>query len=328
MVALVLGDPPREEGRTRPAPASVDAAQLDDWGADASVHTTAEDVLDALQKLRPRNEPIAPAGRQGRSVLDARSKLWPEGARLVGRSGQLVRNGAWWTFALEPKGEAPPLKLLPSATLEAMVRSDAPGGARRFVVSGEMTVFEGENYLLPRYATGARGNGPRPAAVSPSTANPEKETVKDADSVPRGDARAKSPVAANASAEEVLAALSAQQPDQTLITTTQKGVGDIGTLAGGPPALMDGTPLVKRPGRIVRDGRWWTFVLESEHSEFPEPPFRLLPNQNLELMARAVQRHNNGVVFIVSGEVLAYGGDNYLLARAALQRSDLGNLRK
>jgi len=329
MVALALGDPPREATEARPSPSSVDAAKVDDWGADASVHTTAEDVLDALQKLRPRNEPIAPAGRKPRGMIEAGAKLWPEGARLIGRTGRLVLDDAWWTFAMEPEGGAAPLRLLPNATLEAMVRSDAPGGARRYVISGEMTVFEGENYLLPRYATGAMGGGPGPAAVSPSTAKSKKETVAGADSAARGDVRTKGPVASDASAEDVLALLAAQQPGQSLIATTQEPVGeDVRTLAAGQAVLMDGTPLVKRPGRIVRDGRWWTFVLESEHSEYPEPPLRLLPNQNMELMVHAVQRNKNGVVFIVSGEVSAYGGENYLLARAVLQRSDLGNLRK
>lgn len=329
MVAFLLGDRPGEENKARPSHSSAEPPKVDDWSTDASVHSTAEDVLDALQKLRPRNEPIAPVGSKLRGNIDARSKLWPEGARLVGRSGRLILDDAWWTFALEPEGEAPPLRLLPNATLEAMVRSDAPGGARRYVLSGEMTVFQGENYLLPRYAIGATGSGPKPAAVSSPTAEPEKEAVAGSESAARGDPEANGPVATDASAEDVLAVLAAQQPGHALIATTQEPVSDDArSLAAGQATLMDGTPLVKRPGRIVRDGRWWMFVLESEHSKYPEPPLRLLPNQNLELMVQAVQRDSNGVVFIVSGEVSANGGNHYLLARAVLRRSNLGNLRK
>lgn len=329
MVALLLGDPPGEENIARPSHSSAETSKVDDWSADASVHTTAEDVLDALQKLRPRNEPIAPVGSKLRGRIDPRSKLWPEGARLVGRTGRLILDEAWWTFALEPAGGVPPLRLLPNATLEAMVRSDAPDGDRRYVLSGEMTVFEGENYILPRYAMGASGSGPGPAAASSSTAAPEKEAVAGSESAARGDPSANSPIATDASAEDVLAVLAAQQPGHALIATTHKPVSDdVRSLAARQATLMDGTPLVKRPGRIVRDGPWWMFVLESEHSKYPEPPLRLLPNQNLELMVQAVQRDHNGVVFIVSGEVSAHAGDHYLLARAVLRRSNLGNLRK
>ncbi len=92
--------------------------------------------------------------------------------------------------------------------------------------------------------------------------------------------------------------------------------------------LLDGSPLVARPGRIVRQGSWWTFVFESDHPDNPEPPMILLPNQGLELMVRLAGSGRAGTVFLVSGEVTAFEGANYLLPRSVARRIDTGNLRK
>ena len=44
----------------------------------------------------------------------------------------------------------------------------------------------------------------------------------------------------------------------------------------GNPVLPDGSPLVDRPGRLMPEGEWWTFVFESDHPDYPEPDLRVL----------------------------------------------------
>jgi len=287
---------------------------------DAQVHSTAENVLRALQKSRPLNEPIPPASAENRPTPDPRELLWPEGARLVSRTGRLAYAEPWWTFEPIDSEGWPLLKLLPDATLEIMVRSSVDDrGPRGFVVSGELTVFGSENYLLPRVAMRAHEPGPRPAeAPAPADA-------------PAADSDTE--LSSEESVEDVLAKMRRQRPRQEMIAPRQAGsaaTGDsVPTLAGTVQApISDGSPLVARPGRIVFDDPWWTFVLESDDIEYPEPPLRVLPNRNLELMIQLAQRESRGLVFVVSGEITAYGGKNYLLTRAALQQAGKGNLRK
>ena len=152
----------------------------------------------------------------------------------------------------------------------------------------------------------------------------------------------------DASVEDVVKSLQAQSPLQQALpapaSTDRSGpagghrqaslLGPAGRPAGGrrEPILWapiaDGTPLSNRPGRIVQSGPWWTIVFESDHPERPQPPMRVLPNQTLEGMVKATERGTSGLVFVVSGEVTAFRGENYLLARVALRRTDLGNLSK
>jgi hypothetical protein len=68
--------------------------------------------------------------------------------------------------------------------------------------------------------------------------------------------------------------------------------------------------------------------LDSEVPGKTELPLKILPNQNLELMARMAERESTGLVFVLSGEVTAFEGENYLLPRMVRRRVDLGNLRR
>lgn len=94
------------------------------------------------------------------------------------------------------------------------------------------------------------------------------------------------------------------------------------------PRLPDGYMLLDRTGRIVQEGQWWAFIFESDSDAHPEPPMKLLPNRALERMVRESRGGLDTVVFIVSGEVTDFRGDNYLLPRKVLRKRDLGNLKK
>ena len=316
VVALnAWADSPNEGGPGLESPQTDPVVEGDP--ADA----TAEDVLRALQRLRPFNEVIKPAG-SAESARGPVVPLWPEGASMVSRLGRLTEAGGWWVFSPQDDDGTPPLRLLPNSTLDGMVRSTVGAPVQYpFVVSGELTVFEGLNYLLPRFATRSMGgpgdSGPpvEPEQPGPAAAGSSAETEA---------------LAADAPTTAVIDQLDQQRPTQEVIPIQGSPATPLTTRspAAGRSLRPDGSPLVERPGRLIRDGDWWTLVFESDHPDYPEPPIKLLPNKNVELMVQTSVRGTAGLVFVVSGEVTVFRGENYLLTRAARRRVDSGNLTK
>jgi len=277
---------------------------------------TAEDVLRALKQRRPVNDVIPPGSRAARDAVLANTTptnrlMLPEGLSVVSRTGRLSHEGRWWIFTFDDDASLPPMKLLPNANLELMVGSLRGDPAPiRFTVTGELTVFEGENYLIPRNALRAAGDTVMPAHHDDAAPYPSR-------------------VPPDASAEDVLAAMQALQPKSAILPLGASSSEDKSRPqpADHPESFIsDGSPLMNRAGRLIRQGLWWTLVSDSDRSEQPEPPLRLLPNQVVELMVRESPR--GGGKFLVSGEVTSFEGEYYLLTRVASRHVDTGNLRK
>ncbi|MFQ5591085.1 MAG: hypothetical protein ACE5HE_07985 [Phycisphaerae bacterium] len=281
-------------------------------------YSTAEDVLEALRQRRPQNVVIPPGSLREGGQPRAKTALYPEGWAFVSRFGRPVFQGDRWVFELEGETNEAPIPLLLNATLEGMVRSTAGGATQPlFVVSGEFTVFEGENYLLPRLALRAR----TPPGDPPPTVGKDEPPGLFSNGRTASD---------ETSAEDVVTALRGQAPEKWTIPADEGYFGHRTSrrLAGTQGLLPDGAPVVDRPGRVVYEGKSWIFIFESDDPDHPELPMKLLQNRNTELMADAARRDNAGLVFIVSGEVSLYNGENYLLPRVVMQRLDSGNLRK
>jgi hypothetical protein len=87
--------------------------------------------------------------------MSSRPRL-PDGYILADRTGRLVRQDEWWVFSFvgdnnPTESPDPPMRLLPNQMLERAVRETEGAGQRvEFIVSGEVTDFMGENYLLLR----------------------------------------------------------------------------------------------------------------------------------------------------------------------------------
>jgi hypothetical protein len=94
-----------------------------------------------------------------------------------------------------------------------------------------------------------------------------------------------------------------------------------------PKLLPDGYRIVDRPGRLTREGDYYTFTFESRSQGTPELPIRLLPNRLLEDMEITSEAGSKPVVFLVSGELTEYHGVNYLLLQKLLTKPNLGNLK-
>ena len=92
---------------------------------------------------------------------------------MVERAGRLEPGDDFWRFVFDPADGDPPVKLLPNAALEVLVRT-ARGTADPlwFVVFGEMTVFEDENYLFVRMAKRAGGRTPSDPVEAAPEAKP------------------------------------------------------------------------------------------------------------------------------------------------------------
>ena len=296
---------------------------------DAGDRSTAEELLRALQRQRPVNRVIPPASRSEGDRQPVRRPLLPEGSTMVSRSGWLRRDAHWWTFVFDPADGEPPTKLLPNAKLEVMVRTaGGSAGPVKFIMSGDVTVFMNENYLLVRDARRLLGAHPSPkhkSGVSKQVAG----AIPAAGQTP-ARATGTTDLSADTPVEDVLAALQEQRPRAEVMPVAPPASGDRpGRGATAARTLLpDGSALVHRPGRLIRDGSWWTFALESDHPDHPEPPMKVLPNQSVELMLEASKRDDHGLVFLVSGEVTLFEGENFLLPTIAMRRIDTGNLRK
>jgi len=319
-IAIVPAAPAEPPASARNAIAAPSPAK-----SEPPAQPTAEDVLRSLRHRRPANDVIPPGSRAarvavGRNPTASDSLLLPEGLSVVGRTGRLSNEGQWWVFTFDDDPSLSPMKLLPNANLELMVGTlRGESGPIRFSVSGELTIFDGENYLLPRAALRSAGAADLTALREPLAA----EVAGDkAPSFVR--------TRPDASAEEVLAAMQAQHPTEAILplsTFASEEKGESRATGYSGSFISDGSPLMNRVGRLVRQGSWWTFLSDSDRPEPPDPPLRLLPNQSVELMVRESQRGSGGV-FTISGEVTLFEGDNYLLSRVTTRRIDTGNLRK
>lgn len=115
----------------------------------------AESIMSSLEGGAPARRPArAPASSSGEGVESA--ALLREGEFLNLRRGRIDRSGALsWTFTFENDADAPaigepPMRLLACRTTERMERIIERLGERTpMTVSGEVFVYEGENYLLP-----------------------------------------------------------------------------------------------------------------------------------------------------------------------------------
>jgi ABC-type transport system substrate-binding protein len=108
--------------------------------------------------------------------------------------------------------------------------------------------------------------------------------------------------------------------------TTQPDDEEVATGADGQPLLLEGTFLIERPGRLVREGdvsRFQLYVAGDGESQTPRL-LEILPNQLLESLEREAEAGFSE--FIISAEVTRYRGRNYLLLRKILRRVEHGNL--
>ncbi len=277
-------------------------------------------------------------GAIGRIAPDVRRL--PEGYIVAGRGARVERDGEWYVFRLEQSEglpNAPPLRVLPNsqhAVLDAMMTGSE---GRSFLVTGRVTDFQGNNYLLIESlmegSSGQRAPAPR--------LEPEKKVPQPSPALPnetKDETSSSTLPAHEPTAEEVVKKLMENKPRRALVLPQRAAEKD------SPPAptneanakpspendavkWAEDSVIVDRPARIVPGQRWWMLAFDDAGSAPKDKPIALLPNQLLETAIALTGGGARGVVLIISGEITAYKGTNYLLLRKVLVRRDLGNFR-
>lgn len=283
---------------------------------------TAEDVLRALQRRRPMNEVIPPVGVTSSQLKKNIRKLLPEGWTIIDRTGRLEKQKNWWVFVYEPARGDQPMKVIPNAKLEQMVRTATHSDQIEiFTISGEVTVYQGKNYLLVRMAM----RPPPVEKVQPTTVLESEQP----ETSPKETPDQSKDISIESSVEDVLSKMQELKPDQTMIEPIpQLQNNNMLEAIQGHTMIADGSSFVRRAGRLYQQSGWWMFTPESDHPDHPELPLKLLPNKNTDLMATMWKQNSIGLVYIVSGEVTLFQGVNYLLPLVAVRRIESGNLRK
>jgi len=123
------------------------------------------------------------------------------------------------------------------------------------------------------------------------------------------------------SAEDVLRTILEAKPKNEPILPTNTPIGS----TAARRLLPEGTPITRRAGRLIKDGEWWTYVFESNNPDEPEAPMKVLPSFYLEQMASRAESESTGTVFIISGFVTVYRGENFILVQMAMTRAGSGN---
>jgi hypothetical protein len=132
---------------------------------------TADDIMKRLLEHRrrkalvlPGDMPVArtrPAGAddndtegRGQDAAQKRASSWPEQALLVDVVGRIIPAREGWLFVFDDPGQEAarePIGLLPNRLLETAIEKSAGGSnSAVFVITGEITSYQGGSYLLLR----------------------------------------------------------------------------------------------------------------------------------------------------------------------------------
>lgn len=274
-----------------------------------------------------------PEQQQQRNDADASAEQpagpLPEGVFVVERPATLRRtDNNQWVFVFEDPS-LPSMLAMPSLNLMAMRRltENQRGASHRFLVSGEVFTHRGRNHLLvtrfvaqpvaPQKAEAPQAEAPQEAssASAPSPpALPPPSNAKDDPSV------AELIEALERATPEVDADRLSRAAQRASPSQAQSGAG----------LLREGALLTNRAGRVLRDGAGRVvFLVDTDADSAPsaEPPMRLAPSLTSMALEAAVEALGGEAAVVVSGRVLLYEGENYLLPTSfQLRRLPAGDL--
>jgi len=269
----------------------------------------------------PSESTTQPADKETGVVADVTptKRLLPDGYAIANRLATFKAGAPWTSFELdelEGLPTSPDLRVLPNRQLmmvERVMAEDATNN--RFRITGRITEFLGHNYILLEQVTAPPANTP---ATPKTTKQPEQ-----------GESAAQTPPDRVPTAEEIINQLMKNAPSNMLRSQNPPASRPALTNKGDMirPVQPEGTLVPEIPGRLVRGGDSWTFIRESKGDKAGSESYSLMPNRLLEVMVSASQGGNQSVVFLVSGELTEYRGQNYMLVRKVLIRRDMGNLQ-
>ncbi|UCD27783.1 MAG: hypothetical protein JSV03_11845 [Planctomycetota bacterium] len=111
------------------------------------------------------------------------------------------------------------------------------------------------------------------------------------------------------------------RPGESGEIRTGQSAGTIAQLPADTPRLPEGYFLSSLKGRVEREGDWYVIQLEKTEKLGEHPPFRLLPNQRLEILEAMLAQPGSSTEFVVNGLITEFQNVNYLLLNNLMQLS-------
>ncbi len=243
--------------------------------------------------------------------------LWPQGYYLHEVRGwiRIPKNRSYprLVFARPRKGWRKFIRLLPNLTLATLLKHHAIQSAL-VQISGEVTAYKGENYLLldanVTFPSLRRPASPEPAPTTATKKHPPRFSRR---TLPNPKVlihsllhyRISRPTGLNAAppASAVRPPLPTPRPYRS----------------GQWTALPEGTYIWNQRGRLLRNPvtNQWLFVFMSDGRGTGRPPIILLPCRQLAKLEAQNNGPDRGKPFIVSGVVTEYHHHNFLLLTSA-----------
>lgn len=250
--------------------------------------------------------------------------LLSDGSLLTAARGEMVRPHAGdpWHFRMDSttvgsKVAVRDLVLMPSRVLEDMERAqERAGGHATMVVTGEVALFDGRNWLMPRHAellaAPATREVPSEVPADPSTdaALPEDDSMRS--SGPAGDSIA-----------DIVADL--QNSVALLPQTVDDGVASDAMTQAEP----DGTLIVSRRGRLLRGHHGaWVFVFDADAWGTGDEPAVILPSPALKNLIKNGRRSDYREPVHLSGSISTYRGRKFIVPTASSNLYERENLSR
>lgn len=317
-------------------PCAAQPHVIDQTGDDSQPLPLPEPRPVAPRPAPQTERPPIPGLTEGLDWLDAvaadnvdlpRPRLLPEGAFLSAREGRLVEGPADSLIfipdqAARSPGEGPMLLLPCRTTGRLRSASESRREELRVALTGEVYLYRNRNYLLPTTFSLRRDGSADPAAADAPAAAENTPA-------PAGQAAAADPrEAAPRPVQELDPEVADLIRELEQIQDTPAAIDPAASLGSGPidadtssvPVRLtpEGTPIVRRLGRMVReDNGAWSFVFDNDADTPPRaaPDTRLilLPCQALQTMEARALRGGDSARFIVSGRITSDRHRNYLL---------------
>lgn len=228
------------------------------------------------------------------------ASLRAEGTFLVEKRASMVRLATGpqvVVFHKDEKGSRErPMVLVPCQRLGQMEQlADGREESPVFVVTGQVFVYRGVNYLLPTAAravsaeAAGQPKAPEPAPPAPGLADP--------------------------GVQDLIKQLELQREAQR--GPHAAAGGETAAQESDAPLSPEGQAVVRRRGRLVRTGSGeWALAFDTGAAAGAkaERPMLLAPCLNLQRMEMWAMQRGDATTFEVSGRTLAYQGKNYLIA--------------
>lgn len=308
----------------------------------ATASVASAQMFEDLDQPRPEPEPIAPTAPpeteqpvpgltggldwlqrvRGEELDVPRPSLVPEGSFLIRRPGRVVElptgHRVWVPLAGTRRAGEGPMLLVPCLTLSRLETSIQSAPDEPVLISGEVFVYHGRNYLLPT----AFGRVTEARAEPGETPDPTDAAGEPGDDTP-ADPPASESLPDNPDVDELMRALDESVADRGLtLPSRDTGAGVDGAAQGGgrayapsPGLVPEGTYLTRQSARLIRDASGaWTVAFDNDpDSASVSEPMTVVPCRLLQQLEPRAQRRGDQLSLTVSGRVYTHGERNYLV---------------